>query len=246
MKKKIVSILVVLILMTALAGTASAKTFVGEDDWRVAFTADAKMSSSFKSSDMDDIILGMQPGDDVIITLKLANDHRETTNWYMTNKVLASLEDRSKTASGGAYTYTLVYTSPDGEENVLFDSDTVGGEDKSEAGEGLNEATSALKNFFYLDTLETGDVGTITLRVALDGESQGNGYQDTLADLQMNFAVELNTGETTIVYTGDDSMTPYIIAAGVSGILLLGLALYSLLGRRHARKARGDSDKEGM
>ena len=31
----------------------------------------------------------------------------------------------------------------------------------------------------------------ITLEVALDGETQGNDYQDTLADLQMEFAVEL-------------------------------------------------------
>lgn len=28
------------------------------------------------------------------------------------------------------------------------------------------------------------------MTVALDGETQGNGYQDTLAKLQMNFAVE--------------------------------------------------------
>ena len=33
----------------------------------------------------------------------------------------------------------------------------------------------------------------MTLTVALDGETQGNGYQNTLADLQMNFAVDTLT-----------------------------------------------------
>ena len=43
-----------------------------------------------------------------------------------------------------------------------------------------------------LDTLAKGDKGRITLEVELDGETQGNDYQNTLADLQMNFAVELS------------------------------------------------------
>ena len=61
----------------------------------------------------------------------------------------------------------------------------------SAAGEGLKEATSSLKEYFYLDTLSRNQSGVITLEVALDGETQGNDYQDTLADLQMEFAVEL-------------------------------------------------------
>lgn len=246
MRKKIASIFVLLISMCLLANTAFAKTFTGEDDWQVTFTGKAEMSSNFKTSDLDDLILGMQPGDDVIISIKLSSEHKETTDWYMTNEVLSSLEDHSNAASGGAYTYTLSYVGPDGEENVLFDSDTVGGETVGSGGEGLNEATNALKDFFYLDTIKTGESGTITLRVALDGETQGNGYQDTLADLQMNFAVELQTDTTTIVVTGDDSMTPYFIAAGVSGLLILAFAVYSLHSRRKARRAEENRQGEGQ
>lgn len=64
------------------------------------------------------------------------------------------------------------------------------------------------------------------LTVALDGETQGNDYQNTLADLQVNFAVQLNDTATpnqpskntsTWVKTGDDTnLVPYFIAAGAA------------------------------
>jgi hypothetical protein len=99
------------------------------------------------------------------------------------------------------------------------------------AGEGLHEATDALTDYFYLDTLSSGQSGTVTLKIALDGETQGNDYQDTLADLQMNFAVELTTASGTrqVVNTGDGrSFLPYILAMALSGLVLLALAIYSL------------------
>ena len=42
----------------------------------------------------------------------------------------------------------------------------------------LHEATDALEDFFYLDSQTTGQQGTIRLRVSLDGETQGNSYQN--------------------------------------------------------------------
>lgn len=192
MKKKIVSLLLLFVLLCTVSMPVSAKTHSTDKDWRVSFTTNKKMESNFKTKDMDELIYGLQPGDDANISLKLRNENATTTDWYMTNEVLNSLEDRSLTASGGAYTYRLVYTNANGVERVLFDSDTVGGDTVGAAGEGLNEATDALKDYFYLDTLTNGQSGTIDLTVALEGETQGNDYQDTLADLQMNFAVELN------------------------------------------------------
>ena len=117
------------------------------------------------------------------------------------------------------------------------------------------------------------------MRVGLDGETLGNDYQDTLADLQMDFAVELrnpekepdnpdnpkkpeeekekkkkktvteeeekiikkntSTEKSTTVKTGDYNDTlPYLIAAGVSGLILLILAFYSLHERRRQRGGR--------
>ena len=185
------------LMLLGLAFPVQAETFYGDDSWNVTFTSNNEMVSSFNTADINDVVGGMQPGDNVIITLKLKSENATATDWYMQNEVLYSLEDRSanRETGGGAYTYRLTYTDKDGEVNVLFDSDTVGGETVDDTiaqmGEGLRGATNALKDYFYLDTMYNGEGGSITLEVALDGETQGNHYQDTLADLQMNFAVEL-------------------------------------------------------
>lgn len=238
------------------AGAVKADVKTGSSDWSVEFTSDKKMVSNFKTSDLDEVIFGLQPGDSAKLTMKLANKNENTTDWYMTNKVLHSLEDRSKNkdTAGGAYTYKLTYTNPEGEEKVLFDSNTVGGEDVSSAGEGLNEATDALKDYFFLDQFKNGEGGKIDLTVGLDGETQGNDYQDTLADLQMNFAVELSssattatnnsttqtrrsTTRTTVVKTGDENnMLPYFLIAGAGGLFLLFFAIFCIMGRRKDRK----------
>ncbi len=253
MGKKGIGLILALGLFLGCMVPAQAETYYGDDSWHVAFTPEEEMESTFKTADLDEVVSGLQPGDNVIITLALENRHKETTDWYMTNKVLYSLEDRSANSAtgGGAYTYRLAYTDKAGTETVLFDSETVGGEEKSAAGEGLHEATDSLKDYFYLDTLENGQKGKITLEVALDGETQGNDYQDTLADLQMNFAVELRENAPAVpqtpgtpkkpgslVKTGDEN-TPLLLAvimAG-SGLVLLGFCVLQWKeGRRRKRE----------
>lgn len=260
-------------LFTGVSAYGSGLT-AGRDSYQVSFTADKKMVSDFKSSDMYNEMSGMQPGDSVDIVMNLKNEYPGSVDWYMTNKVLKSLEDTRVShegLAGGAYTYRLKYrNSATGAEKTLFDSDTVGGQNVSASGEGLHEATGALKDWLFLDTFDNGGGGVLTLTVELDGETQGNDYQDTLAELQMNFAVELrpstpdngnpgrpdnpvnpnnpgnpggsppsrsNSQRTQIVQTGDYSQTLlYIAAAGISGIILLVLALYSLRERRRRKK----------
>ena len=252
MGKKGIGLILALGLFLGCMVPARAETYYGDDSWHVAFTPEEEMESTFKTADLDEVVSGLQPGDNVIITLALENRHKETTDWYMTNKVLYSLEDRSANSAtgGGAYTYRLAYTDKAGTETVLFDSETVGGEETSAAGEGLHEATDALKDYFYLDTLENGQKGQITLEVALDGETQGNDYQDTLADLQMNFEVELRENAPTtpqtpgtpkkpgsLVKTGDES-TPLLLAvimAG-SGLVLLGFCILQWKEGRRRKK----------
>ena len=94
--------------------------------------------------------------------------------------------------------------------------------------------------------------------MALDGETQGNSYQDTLAKLQMDFAVEnvtsnveYKTGETTTITrrernvirtspkTGDTTnILAFCAVALVSGLVLL------TAGIRLIRKNRGERKGE--
>ena len=95
----------------------------------------------------------------------------------------------------------------------------------------MEEATSDLNEYFFLDTLNSGESGTVTLTVHLEGETQGNAYQNTAAELAMRFAVELANSSTnvthrTAVKTGDENnLIPYYIAMVVTGLLFLYFAL---------------------
>ena len=189
MKKKIGYLAMAALIFCSSGVMAHAEDYTGGKGWGVEFTGD-KMESNFTSSALSDAVYALQPGDSVTLSLTLKNNDSQGTDWYMTNEVLASLEDSQGAAGGGAYTYRLAYTGSTGEENILYSSENVGGEKDSGAGEGLHEATDTLEEFFYLDRLGPGESGMVTLKVALDGETQGNTYQNTLASLQMNFAVE--------------------------------------------------------
>ena len=103
-----------------------------------------------------------------------------------------------------------------------------------------------MEDHFYLDRLENGAEGTVYLRTVLDGETQGNDYQNTLARLQMNFAAEIvspdfqKAADKTIyrtqrVKTGDEnSVLLYSIIALASGLVLLvlGIAAFKKKNRR--------------
>lgn len=263
MKKRLYSLALGALLLACAPLTARAETNYG-GPWKVTFTEEAKMESGFTSSEMAHVISGMQPGDETVATLELVNHNGSATDWYMTNQILSSLEDSAEGASGGAYTYRLTYTGPDGAETVLFSSDTVGGSGNT-AGEGLHSVSGALSDYFYLGTLSGGQKGTVELTVALDGETQGNSYQDTLADLTMNFAVELSAGNETgnpgggpdgdgtpggngggtggsstrVVKTGDESRLGLMAGlAGASGVLFLGFAFFGLVQRKKQKEVR--------
>ena len=116
----------------------------------------------------------------------------------------------------------------------------------STSARGLKEATANLEDYFYIDTLDINQTGTVRLTVSLDGETQGNDYQDTFAKLQMRFAVEVpqtgtntTTNRTTVVKTGDDyNINPFYIAMLISGLPFLYLALDAVTDRIYGRKGR--------
>ena len=204
-----------------------------------------EMVSSFDSNKLAVSVSEMQPGDEVTFSVNIKNDSDISTKWYMSNDVLSSLEDAQSVAENGGYTYILTYTDPDGKEDTIYSSTSVGGEKETTAGKGLNEATNSLDDFFSLDTLEPGENGAVNLTVGLDGESQGNIYQDTLAKLMMNFAVEDNSSPTTPnpptyntpprVKTGDVWSAASIFTF-ILGVVLLILAFFWRKGARKNEK----------
>ena len=254
MKRKMMCLVMAAVMTVGMGTTVSAEDFQGERSWRVEFNGDG-VESNFRSSELAEEIYRIQPGDTIELQVGIGNTGSGETDWYMTNEVLQSLEDTQSVAEGGAYGYELVYAAPDGEETVLYSSETVGGEDTA-GGEGLHQATGALEDYFYLGRLESGEEGRVLLTVELEGETQGNDYQDTLARLQMNFAVE-EVEPNTVVEQGEDNVINRVVkkvvttapstgdptqmlglcaAALVSGIVLLILAVVSMNRRRDDRK----------
>ena len=222
--------------------TVSAEVYpLQETDWKVTFTG-KEMISSFTSEDITDSVSGMEPGDEINFIIKLENSSKSEADWWMENKVIRSLEDNSP-ANGGAYTYELIYTDSKGIENKIFSSDTVGGEDTT-AGVGLHEAGEILKDYFYLETMGANTASSLRVHIVLDGETQTSTYQDTLAKLTMNFAVEVpkttkkpNDPEVivdkrqTIVYlpnTGDRSNLLLYAGTFACSILLFVIAAVKL------------------
>ena len=233
-----------LLLSVALAAVLTATPVLAESKEinGSCYFNGTKIVSDYTSQEIADAVTNLQPGDDVSFTVTYTNSYKETTDWYMENRILQTLEkaSASKRVSGtgkaenGAYTYELIHYNKNGVPEVLFSNREVGGEAVVGGMEGLEQATNALDEWFYIQTLKQGETGRVVLKVAFDGETEVNDYMDTDGGLAVRFAVELNktsgTNEAkkvglTAVKTGDPTNTPLMIGALVAGIVLLIVAL---------------------
>lgn len=239
MKKKILSLAMAMTLLVGASFSVQAEDYQGEDGWNVTFDG-KKMKNSFTSSDIDSAIYDILPGDSIEIHLDLQNTSKKSADWYMTNEVLQSLEDSKNVAEGGVYTYVLTYVNPEGKDRLLYSSEAL-------EGEYIQEATGALEDYFFLDSIKAGKSGEIVLKVGLEGETQGNDYQNTLARMQMNFAVEPTIeGSHTItkekiietIKTGDNAKVMVFVGVTLAaGLVCLILAILKM--RKH------DDDQDG-
>lgn len=263
MRKKILCLAMTGLMLAGLHTSAYAKDYKGAEGWQVNFTG-SKMESNFESSDVTDQMSEIQPGDTIELTVELKNSDSGDTDWYMTNEVVQTLEEAQASAEGGAYQYKISYVGSDTTETVIYDSQTVGGEGTSESGEGLKQVDSATDQYFYLGRLESGKSGKVHLTVGVEGETQGNGYQLTLAKLRMNFAAEKVKTSTTItknktvnenrtlelsnaaktsspVRTGDSIRTLVLsLAALLGGLVLLGYGIFAFKKESKRKKQKGE------
>lgn len=252
MKKKIMCLALATILTMGGVMQVSAKEYKGADGWQVTFDGE-KLNSNFRDSDIADSMTEVQPGDSIELQVNLKNEDSGKTDWYMTNEVVQTLEESKESASGGSYEYRLTYVDGSNTEKVLYDSESVGGEGSTESGEGLKQVDGSLEQYFYLGRLSKNESGIVYLRVGVEGETATNGYQQTLAKLRMNFAVEKvkegqtinqnktiqdkNLVKTNPVKTGDTSnLLLMCVIALVSGLLLLAAGIYLLNGSKEQRK----------
>ena len=241
MKKKILCLAMIALMVIGTPLTANAEHFEGCKNWNVTFDGNT-MKDNFTGSDVTETILNIQPGDSITVQINLKNTASKKTDWYLNNEVLQTLEDSNEVAEGGAYTYLLKYHDPSGTETVLYDSNLGGDKQEDDKAEGLEQATFGRKDeFVYLDRLNKGESGYVSLYIELDGETQGNAYQETLAKLRMKFAVEKVNDETItkeIKKEGKDEVivvtqyVPGMVKTGDNSKLVLfsSLALVSGLG----------------
>lgn len=252
-------------------------------NWWVRYSGGSSMGDNFTELNREyaSQISRLQPGDSITFVIDIEHTDPTPADWYMRNfiaKTLEELRNQSEQLDGdnrygdyghgqySAYGYHLEYNGPvynadndtytENGQIVLYDSEDVGGDASDTSQGGLTEATVALENeeYLYLTRLRQNDRGSVTIKVTLDGETEGNAYFDTLAKLKIGFAVEpvetakKTTSRTTttttttnreLVRTGDDTdLLPLYIAMVVSGFLFLALAYVSMRERRREREGQ--------
>ena len=253
MKKKIMCLAMIALMVIGTPLTVHAEDFQGSKDWEVTFDG-KQMNSNFENAKVSEDVLSILPGDSITLKINLKDTSGNKSDWYLKNDILQTLEDSNDSASGGAYTYILKYHDPKGEETVLYSSESVGGEKADGGNEGLHEAADNLDSYVFLDRINHGEKAYVSLYVMLDGETQGNDYQKTLAKLQMNFAVEkvkdgtiekhiiekeereIVTYTRGMVKTGDSSrVVIFSVMTLASGLALLVIAFVAMKRRRQEK-----------
>ncbi len=248
------SFFLILVLISIAGGAVSASAAGITPQWYVTCESDGKIGGNLGNQQtgldakyqVNERIANMEPGDEETFYIRITNNYSSAVRWYMKNIVDRSLEESGYDETrGGAYSYKLTYSRFNvasgtriGTEYVLFSSDRVG-ENEDDGREGLEEATTNLENYMFLDTLNKGESGLVTLYVKYEGETEGNVYQNTIADISLQFAVELGSTKT-VVKTGDDNnLIPYYIGMIVAGLLFLYFALDAYTDRLYKKRGKG-------
>ena len=215
-------------MFLALGTPVLAESYEGGEAYYDSFEGGNKLDTTVTETSTYDTLSQLQPGDDATFTVEIRNNYKDEVNYWMKNSVVESFEDASKVANSGAYGYVLTYYGDDGQEIELFNSSAVGGETDFHNRQGLHEATEALEDYFFLDAIPSGKAGKLVLNVALDGEAYGNACQDTVATLQMAFAVELESIPTTPPTSDPTRLMPYMLLSVVSGLVIMAIVLFRI------------------
>jgi hypothetical protein len=190
MKNKIKNIVLALavtaISFSMTAVNASAATV--NKGWNVTYNG-TEMTTDY---DLDKATIEhAMPGDTLAFAISYTNDTKEALDFYLNTAVITSLEDdeTGEIAAGGAYSYKLSYVL-DGAETIIYDSDTIGGDNDVLKGLKQIQGDNPEDTYFSLGRVAAGDSGVVNLVIKLDGNSQDNGYMAKLATMNVSFGVE--------------------------------------------------------
>ena len=197
MKKRILCLAMAAMMVLGVSMTANAADAPYKKSWGATYDGGKEIKMTY-----DDTGFNLLPGDTMEIRVALENTSSKKVDFYMKNEIIDTLEDNGYAAEG-AYTYILTYADVDGSVNEIYNSDRVGGDEeqlaRAEEKIGLEEIEINKENqYIYLDRLNSGEKAYLTLSMTLDGETQGNGYQISNAELMLQFAAEV-VDENTIV-----------------------------------------------
>ena len=106
MKKKVLCLAMALVMLAGGSLTAHAEELKGQDGWRAEFNG-KKIVSNFDSGTLADEAGNVQPGDSITLKVEIKNSDTGSTDWYMTNEAIQSLEDAAEAPKGYSYQVTL-------------------------------------------------------------------------------------------------------------------------------------------
>lgn len=241
MSKRRFSFIPVLAIALTLILGSSAGVFAesydySKDDFHCYFENNHKMNTNYSAKVIAEKVNRLQPGDDMTFVVTYKNKSKEKTTWYLENAIAKTLEDvreQSLAVSGigeaenAGYKYEI---SNNGD--VLFNSKdkVIGGEKEVAGREGLKQGTNALEDWINIGELAPGEGGKVTLKIALEGETEVNDYMDTDGEVNLRFAVELpKKGNNPPVKTGDyNNITRWVAILMAASVLLLIFAIISV------------------
>ena len=234
-------LMIILLASLTMILAASSMCYANSYSFKGSCSYDGKkITSDFSSDEWAAAQARLQPGDSLTYTVTYKNNSNETTEWYMRNEVLQTLEQAKDAAENGGYTYVLQNEGPNGGKTTLFSNEKVGGEQAPGSSappdlEGLLQATNATKEFFFIQELKKGQSGKTHLKVVCDGETEVNDYQDTEAKDKKKVKTVVSH-----VKTGDDSQI--LLFAALMAAALIAAAIALILWRRDRKK---DEEKGG-
>ncbi len=216
---------------------------------KATFDGSAEIKYNYDdTTNFGDGFVNMMPGETRSQDIILENTSEEIVDFYMKTEILKTFEEVKKT-SGAAYQVMLSVTGPQGSQVIYGGSEDDGSSRIGADEQGLGNLNDSMSDWFKVATLGYMQQATITMHVALDGESHTNSYQNAQGTFQFEFKAGYEDEDNVvtifeqledvivnqIVYTNGvktgDNAVPLLLAGGI-GICVVLLIVVLILKKK--------------